>query len=250
MPAPPALNVNLISHSSSSITTELSEFLQQCNILTSKPADYILHLYATHLELAHASDAKTCIRVDFNDNKTRWRQRQSELLHRAIGITEQRKPRVLDTTAGMGQDAFAIASRGSVVTMVEQHPLIYLLLQDGLQRSHKTGSAIITSRMDLIFADAKQVLNEYADEFDVIYLDPMFPEKRSSAKTKKAMQLFRQMVREEADDGELLELARAKAKHRVVIKRPIKAPVFAGVEPGYTLKGRNIRYDIFGLKAF
>jgi len=134
--------------------------------------------------------------------------------------------------------------------MIERHPLIHLLLNDGLKRSKDTGNANVTNRLTLVHADAKNFLAKPNEIFDVIYLDPMFPEKRGTAKTKKAMQLFRQMLTDDADDVELLELAIAQAKHRVVIKRPIKAPEFAGQKPDYNLKGRNVRYDIFAIKAY
>ena len=246
----PALSVKLAGDASSEPAPELLDYLQKSDVQISDTADYHIFINKDHLALAASSDLKTSIQVDFNDSKTRWRQGQSELLHRAIGITEQRKPRVLDATAGMGQDAFALASRGCTVTMIEQHPLIHLLLKDGLRRSKGTDNADVTDRLTLIYADARKFLRQPNEEFDVIYLDPMFPEKRGTAKTKKAMQLFRQMLTDDVDDDELLELAINQAKHRVVIKRPIKAPEFAGRKPGYNLKGRNVRYDIFGIKAY
>lgn len=250
MTEPSAVSVKLVGDASSEPSAQLLDYLYESRIQISDSADYLLYINEDHLALAATSDKKTIVRVDFNDSKTRWRQAQSELLHRAIGISEQRKPRVLDATAGMGQDAFALASRGCEVTMVEQHPLIHLLLKDGLRRSKGTDNADVTDRLTLLHADAKKFLRQSNETFDVIYLDPMFPEKRGSAKTKKAMQLLRQMLTDDVDDVELLEGAIAQAKHRVVIKRPIKAPEFAGRKPGYTLKGRNVRYDIFGIKAY
>lgn len=243
------LSIKLVSQDSSLITDRLLTFFEQNHLKITADADYALYLSRDGFELGRTDDDKTRVGVDFNHPKTRWRQNQSELLHRATGITEQRKPGVLDATAGMGQDAFSIASRGSNVTMVEQHPLIYLLLQDGLKQSQDTDAANVTAGLTLIFADAKQVICEH-QPFDVIYLDPMFPEKRSSAKTKKAMQLFREMVTPQEDESELLEIACANARHRVVIKRPVKAPPYANQKPDYNLKGRNVRYDIFGIRAF
>ena len=250
MPETVIPSLKFVTHGATEPSSELLAYLEKYNLQIKDSADYLLHLYTDHLALAAASDEKTTIRVDFNDSKTRWRQQQSELLHRAIGISEQRKPRVLDATAGMGQDAFALASHGCEVTMVEQHPLIHLLLQDGLRLSNNSENAEVTSRLKLLHTDSKEFLSQPHEQFDVIYLDPMFPEKRGNAKTKKAMQLFRELLTDEEDSAELLQLAIAHAKHRVVIKRPIKAPAFAGQKPGYNLKGRNVRYDIYGIKAY
>lgn len=250
MPEVSVVSVKLVTEGSCEPSPELLEYLDKSDVQISDRGDYLLYLDKDHLALAAASDEKIIIQVDFNDSKTRWRQKQSELLHRAIGITEERKPRVLDATAGMGQDAFALASRGCMVTMAEQHPLIHLLLQDGLRLSQDSDNADVTSRLKLLHIDSKKFLAQPHDQFDVIYLDPMFPEKRGNAKTKKNMQLFRELLPDDEDDAELLQLALTHAKHRVVIKRPIKAPEFAGQKPGYNLKGRNVRYDIFGIKAY
>ncbi|WP_192814790.1 class I SAM-dependent methyltransferase, partial [Pseudomonas avellanae] len=43
--------------------------------------------------------------------------------------------------------------------------------------------------------------------------------------------------------------ARALATHRVVVKRPRKAPCIDGPKPGYALDGKSSRYDIYPRKA-
>lgn len=229
---------------------QLKRFLQDHHIGISEHADYHLHLHATGLEMHTADDPQTLVRVDFDNHKTQRRSQQSELLHRAIGITDKIKPRVLDATAGMGRDAYLIANRGCRVTMTEQHPLVYLLLQSGLQQATKTSVSSTMAKLDLIHADANSFLEQTETQFDVIYLDPMFPDKNKTAKTKKEMQLLRSLLDDDQESLELLDKAIDLAKHRVVIKRPLKAPPYAGKPPSYNLKGRTVRFDIFGIKAF
>ncbi|RML78543.1 Ribosomal RNA small subunit methyltransferase J, partial [Pseudomonas syringae pv. maculicola] len=43
--------------------------------------------------------------------------------------------------------------------------------------------------------------------------------------------------------------ALALATHRVVVKRPRKAPCIDGPKPGYALDGKSSRYDIYPRKA-
>ena len=38
------------------------------------------------------------------------------------------------------------------------------------------------------------------------------------------------------------------ASHRVVVKRPRKAPAIEGAKPGYSLEGKSSRYDIYPKK--
>lgn len=45
-------------------------------------------------------------------------------------------PNVIDATAGLGRDAFVLAAIGCQIKLVERHPVVRLLLQDGLQRAY------------------------------------------------------------------------------------------------------------------
>ena len=48
----------------------------------------------------------------------------------------------------------------------------------------------------------------------------------------------------------LLEAALALAVHRVVVKRPHKAPALAGRTPSYAIEGRSTRFDVYALRGF
>jgi len=82
-----------------------------------------------------------------------------------------------------------------------------------------------------------------------IYLDPMFPHRDKSALVKKEMRVFRPLVGDDLDAPALLEAALALATHRVVVKRPRKAPIIEGGKPSHSLEGKSSRYDIYPKKA-
>ena len=54
---------------------------------------------------------------------------------------------------------------------------------------------------------------------DVVYLDPMYPERRKTAAVKKEMAYFHDLVGAAQDEAELLESALNTAKKRIVVKR-------------------------------
>jgi 16S rRNA (guanine1516-N2)-methyltransferase len=83
----------------------------------------------------------------------------------------------------------------------------------------------------------------------VVYLDPMFPHTEKAAQVKKEMQFFRELVGKDTDADSLLDQALSVASHRVVVKRPRKAPPLAGREPGLTLAGKANRFDIYPMKS-
>jgi 16S rRNA (guanine1516-N2)-methyltransferase len=85
---------------------------------------------------------------------------------------------------------------------------------------------------------------------DVVYLDPMFPVSGKSALVKKEMRLFHSLVGLDEDSDALLDLALQRARHRVVVKRPPKAPYLAERKPQLSVAGKAVRFDIYPLKAF
>ena len=63
------------------------------------------------------------------------------------------------------------------------------------------------------------------------------------------MRVFRPLVGADDDAAQLLAAAMALATHRVVVKRPRRAPSVEGAPPGYALEGKSSRYDIYPKKA-
>jgi 16S rRNA (guanine1516-N2)-methyltransferase len=51
------------------------------------------------------------------------------------------------------------------------------------------------------------------------------------------------------DAPALLAAGLALASHRVVVKRPRKAPPIDGPKPGYVLEGKSSRFDIYPRKT-
>ena len=173
-----------------------------------------------------------------------------QMIAKAVGVAPGVRPRVLDATAGLGRDAFVLASLGCEMTLIERQPLIAALLEDGLARAALSAEvAPIVARMHLLVGNAIELMTGWAQEPpQVIYLDPMFPHRDKSALVKKEMRLFRPFVGDDLDAPALLEAALALASHRVVVKRPRKAPIIEGQKPGYVLEGKSSRYDIYPKK--
>ncbi|HEY3487658.1 MAG TPA: class I SAM-dependent methyltransferase, partial [Gammaproteobacteria bacterium] len=105
----------------------------------------------------------------------------------------------------------------------------------------------IAERMQTVHMDSKQYLQALAAEKypDVIYMDPMYPQRGKSALVKKEMRYTRALVGEDADAGELLAIALNVARRRVVVKRPKGAETLTDLKPNTTIASKNTRYDIY-----
>lgn len=200
------------------------------------------------------------IKVDLVEGKAAYRRLhgggRGQLIAKAIGVNKVFYPKVLDCTAGMGGDAFVLASLGCSVHMVERSVLSASLLADGLLRAGHVAEEVadseladVVSRMALTEGAGVDFLTQSRDEFDVVYLDPMFPERKKSAAVKKEMRVFHHYIGSDEDADELLQPALDKAEYRVVVKRPTLAPFLAGKEPSYQVKGKSTRFDIYTKKA-
>jgi len=173
------------------------------------------------------------------------------MIAKAVGIQSGIRPAILDATAGLGRDAFVLAQLGCDVVLIERHPLIAALLADGLARALSDAEVgPIVQRMHLQKGNAIDLMTAWQGEPpQVIYLDPMFPHRDKSALVKKEMRLFRPLVGDDDDAPQLLAAALDLATHRVVVKRPRKAPGVAGRGPSHVLEGKSSRFDIYAKKA-
>lgn len=219
-------------------------------------ADFGLQVTDLGLQLQQlGDDAPGPVRVDFVEGGAAHRRLfgggSGQMIAKAVGVQPGVRPVVLDATAGLGKDGFVLASLGCQVSLIERQPIIAALLEDGLQRAFADPEvAAIAHRMRLLHGNSIEVIGHWQDAPpQVIYLDPMFPHREKSALVKKEMRLFRPLVGDDLDAPALLAAALALASHRVVVKRPRKAPCIEGAKPSHTLEGKSSRYDIYAKKA-
>ncbi|EXU77241.1 16S rRNA (guanine(1516)-N(2))-methyltransferase RsmJ [Erwinia mallotivora] len=215
-------------------------------------ASMALVMTPTHLELRKRDEPKLGgIFVDFVAGAMAHRRRfgggRGEAVAKAVGIKGTFLPAVVDATAGLGRDAFVLASLGCRVRMLERHPVVAALLEDGLQRGYQDAEigGWLRDRLTLIHASSLAALSEFSDRPDVVYLDPMYPHKQKSALVKKEMRVFQTLVGADDDADGLLAPARRLAKKRVVVKRPDYAPPLAGVETRSAVVTKSHRFDIY-----
>lgn len=213
-----------------------------------------LVLTAQRLEIRHPGLGSPLF-VDFVKGAMGYRRRRGEgrqqPLARAIGLKGNICPTVLDATAGLGRDAFVLASLGCQVLLLEQSPIVGALLEDGLERARQAPeSAPVVARMAFIQANAIDWMAKLStrDLPEVVYLDPMYPERTKSALVKKEMRLLRTLVGDGENAPLLLEAALKCARQRVIVKRPRLASPVAGSKPDFAIESKNTRFDVYLLR--
>lgn len=191
------------------------------------------------------------VRVDFVGGAAQYRRTKGggELIGKAVNHTTQ--PIVWDATGGLGRDSFVLTSLGLRVTTFEQNVAVFALLADGIHRAQlQPETATIVANMNMVYGHAAVLLPQRASECgkpDVVYLDPMYPERQKSAAVKKEMAYFHDLLGlpETENDMHLFQAARQVAKKRVVVKRPRLGEFLCGEKPAYQYEGKSTRFDVY-----
>ena len=194
------------------------------------------------------------ITVNFSSGAIQYRLKhgggRNQALARAIGLKKGVQPNVIDATAGLGRDGFILAHLDCHVHMLERSPILAALLKDGLQRAKqvKQTADIIKNRLQFTQTDSKDFLQKLRQEDypDVIYLDPMYPERTKSSLVKKEMRILRGLAGNDQDAEDLFKIALGCVRNRVVVKRPRLAPTLSSsATPSHQIKGKTSRFDVY-----
>jgi len=194
--------------------------------------------------------ARSAPAVDFVGGAVGYRLRsnagRSHALLKATGVSPTRPLHVIDATAGLGRDAFLLASIGATVTLIERAAAVHALLGEALAaaRAESEELAAIVARMTLIDGDARVLLPTL--RADVVTVDPMHPPRTKTALVKQEMRLLRELVGADPDVAELMQAALAADCGRVVLKWPLRADPLPGLrKPSHQIVGKTVRYDVF-----
>jgi|TARA_R110000868_G_scaffold32502_1_gene118161 16S rRNA (guanine1516-N2)-methyltransferase len=234
----------------------LVDIAQRWQLVWDKDAAFELRFDQNCLSLHKHDEPKLDgISVDFVSGAVAHRRKfgggRGQSIAKAVGLKQGVTPTVVDGTAGLGRDAFVLASLGCKVIMVERHPVVAALLEDGLRRAYEDAEIGEWMRdlMSLFHGSSISALADAAQssgtEIDVVYLDPMYPHREKSALVKKEMRVFQTLVGADLDADGLLAPAMALATKRVVVKRPDYAEDLDGVKPSMVIATKKNRFDVY-----
>lgn len=244
------MTIQLINESSN--TEKFQQICDKWRLVHDRSAILALVLTDERLELRKLDEPKLgAIAVNFVDGTMAHRRKfgggRGEAVAKAVGIKGDYLPTIIDATAGLGRDAFVLASAGCKVLLVERNPIVAALLEDGLVRAYADPEIGAFMQERMILADVRNIslLDVAQQAADVVYLDPMYPHKQKSALVKKEMRVFQHLVGADLDSDNFFVPAKALARKRVVVKRPDYAPFLAEQKPDFSQTTKNHRFDVY-----
>jgi len=206
--------------------------------LSANP-EYKLELHERKLSILHLKD-KHHVYVDFNSKQLKFRSQahlNAELIIKAV-LGKKKQPKlIMDCTAGFGKDSYIMSLTGSKIVAYESNPVMFALLKDGLNRS-------VIENISLRKRDALREIR--TTDCEVIYIDPMYPATKKSAKNNKYMMFLQSFVGHQAEMADnLFTQALQSQTQKIVIKRPVKASYVMNKKPTYQVIGKAARFDVY-----
>jgi 16S rRNA (guanine1516-N2)-methyltransferase len=164
---------------------------------------------------------------------------KKDLLSRALGYKGQETYKVLDGTLGFAKDALHMFFLGCQVIGIESNPIIFALIKDALDNQIESAK-----RINIYLGDSFNLLSNFMDELNCLYLDPMFEDIKKKSAPKKEMAFLRAVKSPSQDMQRVIERALELGIKRIVVKRPLKGESLYR-KPNNTYKGKLIRFDVY-----
>lgn len=247
--------MHYLESSHKEISSTLRSFFEANKIKCVQDKDEISDHFLTYIDdrlclesIKNSQQKPICIDFESKTNLLRLSKdiRHTELLYKAIKLKQDYEC-AIDGTAGMGMDSLIMAKLFRQVISYEVDPVIYLLLEDGLNRAIASEHQFlkdIASKVNLNFGSSFS--NEKSSQ--LIYFDFMFLQQEKKAKSKKAMDTFKQMLTPVQVDEQkaLLGHYNCSQHQKLVLKRPKKSEVILLKSHfSHSVVGKSVRFDIY-----
>ena len=193
------------------------------------------------------SNIKSKIHIDFLKGKVGWRIKRSQHesnLKKALG-KNKKDITIFDATAGFLSDSMIFLSLGHKVIAVEKNKIIFHLVNDAVKRASKKLEFI--NNLDFRCGDSFNLYQDFKDQCDIVYLDPMYPILKKNQKKSgsiEAIKFLQKYENSSEDNEELINNFLSNDFKKIILKRPLKSKKkYSNIN--YQVKGSTTRFDIY-----
>ncbi len=215
-------------------------FLKNINVLDKIDRKIELHFNKDKIYLIN-NNYKDPVKiiVDFNEKKFLEKinirlKDNHDVFKRIFSI---KNSTILDGTAGFGRDGYLLDSMNHNVTMLDNSPIVSLLLKNALKRCG--GKSI-----KLFYGNTYDFLKNSEKRYNYIYLDFMFNKVKNTSLSSKNDETLKLISFKENDKNKIIEIARKNAIDKVVVKEPVNSTSVL-LKPNHIIKTKLISYNIY-----
>ena len=192
------------------------------------------HLTCEDGELVLRRTGANLFKLSYEDIRNRVENARSSPIARACA--SMRRPKVLDALGGWGLDAITLSEAGCTVSVTEANPIIRSVAKN---LAHEANTPIV-----FMCGTVEEYLSASQERFDVVYLDPVFPQHPKGARPARRMQILQMLAKTDTNLDAVFETAKRHALNRVVVKHRRNQPNMFGV-PDWQITSNTVRFDIY-----
>jgi len=163
------------------------------------------------------------------------------MLKKAISYQAGKPKSILDTTAGLGRDGLIFALLGQGVTMVEENKGMCIMIESALKRLPETSYFNDAKNRITVINDDSSKLKLNREDFDIIYLDPMFSTHNKSMSSKE-LTFLKTYIDQRQD---LVNIFLKKRYKRLVVKREKNFKSDSIKKENIIYEGKSINFHVF-----
>ena len=126
---------------------------------------------------------------------------------------------------------------GFNVTMVENSPIMSLLLNNALKKLNLTNFM-------MYHGNSYDFLKHSENNYEYIYIDFMFDKVKNNSLSSKNDETLKLISFHDKNKNNLIKLAITKSKGRVIVKEP-KHSLSNIIKPQYTIKSKLLNFNIY-----
>lgn len=152
-------------------------------------------------------------------------------------IFSHKNSRILDCTGGFGRDGFLLNSMGHDVTIIENSPVVAMMLKNALCRYGNKG-------IKFFFGNAYDYMKHSMQKYDYIYLDFMFEKLKNKSLSSKNNETLKHISFQDNDKNKIIQMAQRNTINKVIVKEPINS-VSNLLKPNHIIKTKLLDYKVY-----
>ena len=199
-----------------------------------------LHFYKNEIYLLNNNYPET-VKIHIDYDKDSFIKKNNERLKNKQDIFwkifSHKNSRILDCTGGFGRDGFLLNSMGHDVTIIENSPVVAMILKNALWRCGNKG-------IKFFFGNAYDYMKHSIQKYDYIYLDFMFEKSKNKSLSSKNDETLKHISFQDNDKNKIIQMAQRNTINKVIVKEPINS-VSNLLKPNHIIKTKLLDYKVY-----
>ena len=163
-------------------------------------------------------------------------------------ILKKNNLNILDCTGGFGRDACIISSLGNKVTLIEQSPIISIVLKEAINNIQDNEIKNIFENISIKFGNCLDFIRQTDKNFDYIYFDFMFNINKSALPNKREQFLRKITINNIEVNKDIIRETIQRMNCKIIVKEHIKSNDYEDLNIINTYKEKVVKYNLIDSK--